>query len=84
MARLRLIPTRRVPAANKQLQRTLIPPRGRDASASLHYALLTALLDSVDAMIGPSGGDPAWPITAIRILARRSALQCPVYRCTTQ
>jgi len=26
-------------------------------------AQLTALLDTVDAMIGPSGGDPAWPIT---------------------
>ena len=26
-------------------------------------AQLTAVLDSVDAMAGPSGGDPAWPIT---------------------
>jgi amidase len=26
-------------------------------------AEFTAMLDSVDAMIGPSGGDPAWPIT---------------------
>jgi Asp-tRNA(Asn)/Glu-tRNA(Gln) amidotransferase A subunit family amidase len=26
-------------------------------------AQLVALLDSVDAMAGPAGGDPAWPIT---------------------
>jgi amidase len=37
------------------------------AAAKKHRAELTAqlvtLLDSVDAMAGPAGGDPAWPIT---------------------
>jgi amidase len=43
-----------------------VTPQQLAAAQQLRTAIgaqLTILLDSVDAMIGPSGGDPAWPIT---------------------
>jgi amidase len=45
---------------------TRVTPRQLTAARERRAALtaqLTTLLDSVDAMAGPAGGDPAWPIT---------------------